>query len=158
MTCLLFGYECGGMTRGNQMSLWYDNEKEELLLGDQGYVRGDGENAFYSRIYDYRDGEFLDRASFSWIQQSADHYTEEELLENAELYYDERDRPYTRETISNVGYITEHSVNGELVTEEHYQEVYIVEAAKKARSCDREITNSFLWLSCNTHQHLAMNA
>lgn len=120
VVCLFSGYECGGTAGGNYMSLWYDNEKEELLLGEQGYTEG---FEVSRHIYDYRGGEILERVSLGWITQGAGNYTEEELLENAELYYDERDQPYTRETISNVGYITEYSVNGELVTQEQYQEI-----------------------------------
>lgn len=121
--CLLSGYECGGTGGGNYVCLWYDNEKEELLLGEHGYVGGFGGSASYRSIYDYADGAITARVSFDWIGQNAGNYSEETLIDNAELYYDEREQPYTRETIQHAIYIEEYSVNGELTTIKRYNEV-----------------------------------
>ena len=122
--CLLSGYENGGTSGGNYVCLWYDNEKEELLLGEYGHVGGFGGDAVYRSIYDYADGAISERVSLEWIGQSARNYSQEELIDNAEWYYDEREEPYTRETILYAAYIEEYSVNGELTTREQYNKVW----------------------------------
>ncbi|MDE7223256.1 MAG: WG repeat-containing protein [Acetatifactor sp.] len=121
--CLLSGYECGGTAGGNYVCLWYDNEEEKLLLGDFCHTGGFGGYAESCGIYDYADGQISARVSLEWISQGSYGYSEEELLENAELYYDGSGQPYTRETILDAGVIEEYSVNGELTTMERYQEV-----------------------------------
>lgn len=121
--CLLSGYECGGTSGGNYMCLWYDNQEEKLLLGESGYAGGFGEIASYGSIYDYADGTAAARVSLEWIEQGSGNYSEEELLENAELYYDGHGQPYTEESILDAESIEEYSVDGELTTAERYLEV-----------------------------------
>lgn len=50
-------------------------------------------------------------------------YSEEELLENASLFYDEDNVPHTKETVLKAWDVTEYQVDGERTTLEHYREV-----------------------------------
>lgn len=53
-------------------------------------------------------------------RQTAGNYDEEELLDNAELFYDEGDKPYTREEILEAEYVTEYTVCGKQASVEAY--------------------------------------
>lgn len=121
--CLLEGYECGGTSGGDEVCFWYDTEEEQLLLGTSGYAGGFGGHAVYGSVYDYEDGEISLRVSFEWISEGIGSYNIEYYLEDAELYYDLDDQPYTRETILDAAVATGYYIDGELTTIEHYREV-----------------------------------
>lgn len=123
VVCLLSGYECGGSLGGNYMCLWYDTEEEKLLLGDWIHVGGFGGSSGGGSLYDYVGGEVSPRVSFLHISQTARNHDREELLENAGLYYDGKERPYTAETILDADAVSEYYVNGELTRIERYREV-----------------------------------
>ncbi len=61
--------------------------------------------------------------SFLCCHQYASNYSEETLLQNAELFYDENGSPYTEENILEAEYIVEYIVNEERVSVEEYNAV-----------------------------------
>ncbi|MGN1147244.1 MAG: WG repeat-containing protein [Lachnospiraceae bacterium] len=117
---LVSGYECGGSLRGDYVCLWYDRENEEVLLGRAGAWGGFGGSAYEREVFTYDGKELLTEISFETVWQTAGNYTEEELLTNAELFYDGMNEPYTKETIVEAETVTEYSVNGVQTTVEDY--------------------------------------
>lgn len=117
---LVTGYECGGSGRGDYVCLWYDKETESVMLGTDGSAGGFMGYAYGGEVYRYQAGEAVLACSFQCVDQYAGNYSEEELLENAGLFYDEEGTPYTRETILTADVVTEYSVNGAQTEVEAY--------------------------------------
>lgn len=118
---LVTGYECGGSMRGDYVCLWYDKETKEVMPGTYGFWGGFGGEAYGGEIYRYKAGEAESVCSFLFTGQVAANYSEEELLENAGLFYDVEDNPFTEETILDAGAVIEYSVNGVQTTVEAYE-------------------------------------
>lgn len=120
---LISGYECGGSLGGDYVCFLYDREEDTWKPGTWGNWGGFGGYSGGGHVYALREGRAVEENSFSHCNQTTGNYDEEELLENAELFYDEEDRPFTRETILEAGNVTEYSVCGTQVSVEEYQTV-----------------------------------
>lgn len=115
------GYECGGSARGDYVSLYKHIETGETYVGLSGAAGGFGGFSNYDNVCQFKDGKAECVVSWEWIGQNASNYNEDELLEDAQLFYD-GDMPYTKETIVDAEYIDEYNVNGQRVTIEVYEE------------------------------------
>ena len=120
---LISGYECGGSLMGDYVCFSYDREEDTWKPGTWGNWGGFGGHSGGGHVYTLQEGRAVEENSFLCCDQTARNYDEEELLENAELFYDGGDRPFTRETILEAGYVTEYSVCGVQVSVEEYQAV-----------------------------------
>ena len=121
--CLVSGYECGGSLRGDYVCFWRDKESGEILIGYQGAAGGFGGFSNYSDIYGYQNGAASEKLSYVWIGQTTDNYSQEELLENASMFYDDNDVPYTKETIQETETVNEYLVNDERVSIDIYENI-----------------------------------
>lgn len=108
---LVTGCECGGSLQGDYVCLWYDKEEDDVLLGRSGTWGGFGGTANERQVYVYDKGALSTEISFGMIYQFAGNYSEEELLAHAELFYNEKDEPYTKETILDAEEVMKYSVN-----------------------------------------------
>lgn len=120
---LISGYECGGSLMGDYVCFLYDREEDTWKPGTWGNWGGFGGSSGGGHVYALQEGRAVEENSFLRCNQTARNYDEEELLENAELFYDGEDRPFTRETILEAGYVTEYSVCGIQVSAKEYQAV-----------------------------------
>lgn len=120
---LISGYECGGSLMGDCVCFLYDREEEIWKPGIWGSWGGFGGHAGSESVYTLQEGQAVEETSFQRCNQTAKNYDEEELLENAELFYDGEDRPFTRETILEAGNVTEYSVGGRQVSLTEYRSV-----------------------------------
>lgn len=121
LQCLVSGEECGGSLRGDYVCFFKDMESGKNLIGNQGSAGGFGGIATYGRIYDYETGNANLIFSYEWIMQSAGNYAEEDLYNNAHLFYDENDNPYTQDAIWDAETVREYLVNEERVSKEIYE-------------------------------------
>lgn len=125
VTQLLGEFECGGSMRGNYVCFAYDREQERWKLGVRGSMGGFGGGFLTTReVYALQDGEAVREISCNDYEHSRYDYEEEELLENAELFYSvhvAEDNPYTAETILNAEYVREYLVDDKRVTAEEYR-------------------------------------
>lgn len=121
LQCLLTGYECGGSARGDYVCLWKDMTTGEEYIGTRGFAGGFGGYASWGNVYDYQHGNLSQVVSFDWVGQNAGNYTDETLLDNAHLFYDDNDIPYTQETILTVDCVNEYLVNNKQTTLEEYK-------------------------------------
>lgn len=118
---LLVGSECGGTAGGEQVCFAYDREEDTWKPGVRGGYGGFGGYAFVGEVYVLQEGEAAREVSFSCCEQSMMNYEEEELLDNAGLFYDYEDVPYTEETIMEAAYVTEYSIDDRQVPVERYR-------------------------------------
>lgn len=116
------GYECGGSARGDYVCLYKHIETGETFVGVSGAFGGFGGYSNCDSVCQFKDGKAECVASWEWIGQDASNYSEDELIEDAELFYDEDGIPYTKETIVDEEYIEEYNVNGQRVAKEVYDE------------------------------------
>ena len=73
-------------------------------------------------MYALQDGEAVREVSFNIYSHSRYDYEEEELLENAGVFYDDEDNPYTAETILEcTDNVTEYLIDDKWVTVEEYR-------------------------------------
>lgn len=120
---LVSGYECGGSMRGDYVCLWKDSENGRTMIGTSGAVGGFGGYSTYSTIYSYNAGNTEEVLSYTWIGNVGTWYFEEEdLLENAHLFYDAYDLPLTPDTILEEESLNEYTVNEIRVPIEEYRE------------------------------------
>lgn len=124
LSILLKAHESGGSARGDRVCFWYDKETDEALSGIAGAAGGFMGFSNWKTIYETSGNEFHMRESICWTGQASSNYTEEELLENAENFFDEEDRPFTKETILESEAVNEYEVNGQKVTPEMYMDYY----------------------------------
>lgn len=124
LQCLLTGYECGGSARGDYVCLWKEVTTGEEYLGTRGFAGGFGGYASWGNICEYNNGVLNTLCSFDWVGQTTGNYSDEELLNNPHLFYDDNDTPYTKETILTTDSVNEYLVNGEQTTLEEYQKYY----------------------------------
>lgn len=120
---LTSGYECGGSLRGNYVCFAYDREEDIWKPGTWGNWGGFGGYSGGGHVYTLQDGQTVEEISFLRCQQTARNYDEGELLENAELFYDGEDKPFTEKEILEAEYVTEYTVCGKQVSVEEYQAV-----------------------------------
>lgn len=121
---LLGGYECGGSMRGDYVCFAYDREQDRWKPGVWGSMGGFGGFLTSREVYTLQDGEAAQEVSFCYYNHDRYEIDEEELLENAHLFYDFEDRPYTPETVlelEDTDNVTEYSVDGIRVTVEEYR-------------------------------------
>lgn len=131
---LLKGYESGGSGIGDRVCFWSDTETGEILLGARGAVGGFIGSAAYMSVFEVQENEVKVRDDLYSVSQSSGNYTEKELLENVDHFFDEDDMPYTEETILEGTVVQEYEVNGKNVApevyrdcREKYREVHILE-------------------------------
>lgn len=117
---IITGYECGGSMRGDYVCLWRDNEKGDVLIGIRGTLGGFGGYANYGYIYKYEDYTAECIASYDYVSQNINNYSEEELKDNPELFYDMQGVPCTEDNIYENEYLDAYYFNDELVTAEEY--------------------------------------
>lgn len=113
--------ECGGSARGDRVCFWLNRETKEILPGTTGAAGGFMGFSSWRTIYAGKGDSFIMREKLSWIGQARSNYNDEELLENAELFFDGDDMPFTRETILEAEAVDEYEINGERVTPEEYR-------------------------------------
>ena len=119
---ILTGNECGGSARGDYVCFWRDTETAAILPGTYGGAGGFGGNSSYGSIYDYKNGTLQNERSFHGISWFSISYSEEELLQDAHLFYDDENIPYTQENILSAETINEYLINDERVTCEEYEQ------------------------------------
>ena len=120
---VLSGNECGGSARGDYVCLWRNVESGEILLGTHGGAGGFGGHSSYGSVYDSENGVLQNERSFHWIGWFDSYYTEEELLQDAHLFYDDENVPYTKESILAAETINEYLINDQRVTYEEYNQL-----------------------------------
>lgn len=123
MEQLAAGYECGGSLRGDHICFWYDKEESRMKPGVYGSWGGFGGYASGGTVYELQSEGAEVTASWFCVGQTSGNYDREQLLESAELFYDDYDNPYTGENILEAEYIAEYEVNGERTTIERYEEI-----------------------------------
>lgn len=122
VTQLLGEYECGGSMRGDYVCFVYDREQERWKPGVKGSLGGFGGFLTNMEVYALQDGEAVREVSFNIYSHSRYDYEEEELLENAGVFYDDEDNPYTAETILEcTDNVTEYLIDDKWVTVEEYR-------------------------------------
>lgn len=119
---VLAGNECGGSARGDYVCFWRNVESGETLLGTHGDAGGFGGFSNYGSVYDYENGALQNERSFHWIGWFSIYYSEEELLQDAHLFYNDENVPYTKESILTAETINEYLVNDLRVTCEEYNQ------------------------------------
>lgn len=112
--------ECGGSIGGDRLCFWYDTQEGVLKAGTGGRGGGFGGSSSSGDVYQLKNGEMVLENSFLCCHQYASIYSEETLLQNAGLFYDEGGSPYTEENILEAEYIVEYIVNEERVSVEEY--------------------------------------
>lgn len=122
LRCLVRGEECGGSARGDYVCFWRDVQSGEILIGNQGTAGGFGGYAGYSRIYEHEDGKATIVFYYEWIRQSTGNYTELDLYNNAYLFYDDNDMPYTQDSIQEAESVNEYIVKEDRVSIEDYED------------------------------------
>lgn len=123
MEQLAAGYECGGSSRGDHICFWYDKAESGIRLGMSGATGGFGGFAYGGTVYELQSEGAEVSTSWLCVSQTSGNYDREELLESAELFYDDYGNAYTGETIPEAEYVTEYEVNGERTTIERYEEI-----------------------------------
>lgn len=121
VTEILSASECGGSSGGNYICFYTDTETDEVMIGTYGHAGGFGGRAIDGMVYQYQDGNVEEIFSYMCIEQTPYNYEEEELMQNACLFYGEDGEPCMPETILDEEYITEYIINGKTVTKEEYE-------------------------------------
>lgn len=119
---LAAGSECGGSMRGDHICFWYDRKGSRRMLGIRGAWGGFGGYAYSGDVYELRSQGAELTASYSSVTQTSGNYSMEELEEDAGLFYDDKGRTYTAESIRDASSVTEYEVNGERTTQERFAE------------------------------------
>lgn len=118
---LVTGNECGGTARGDYVCFWRNQENGEILIGYRGAAGGFGGYANYGAAYHYEAEEQQKVYSYHRIWQDIGNYKQEDLLEDAQLFYDDNDIPYTKNTIQDAESVNEYLLNDKRVTVEEYE-------------------------------------
>lgn len=119
---LVSGYECGGSMGGDYVNLWFDREEEDVKIGISSSAGGFGGRASGLEIYSYKKGIVETINDFHTVTQETDLFLGQELLENPELFFDERGNPYTKDTVLEAEYVSEYRINEEQTTPGQYYE------------------------------------
>lgn len=111
--------------QGEHVCFLYDKEEGRRRLGYGGdiYNGYGGYCGHQKRILNLTQEGMEVSESCLYITCDAEDYPLEELLENAALFYDEYNEPYTEESVLEAWDVTEYQVDGVRTTLEHYGEV-----------------------------------
>ncbi len=120
---MLTGYECGGSAGGDYVCLYKDNKTSKIVIGTFNHAGGFGGHAAGGTFYEYKNGKGYKIASRMWINQTTGNYNKNDLLENANLFYNDQGVPFTKDTIENEGSVTEYLVNDNRVTMDEYDNI-----------------------------------
>lgn len=120
---LVTGYECGGTLGGDLVRIFKDTETNKLLVGSVNHAGGFMGNASGCDIYDYQNKKTKKIASYECITQSTENYKKSDLMKQAELFYDDNDKPYNKDTVLQADTVTEYQVNGKQVTRAEYNKI-----------------------------------
>lgn len=113
---------CEGSMAGDGLCFWYDTEEGAMKPGTGFSTRGFGGFLSRGEIYRLKDEEVLLENSFKHFIQPASNYSEEILLEDAELFYGwEGIKAYSKETILEADSVEEYLVNDKRVSWEDYE-------------------------------------
>lgn len=118
---LLDGYTGSGTLKGDQVRFLFDKEEGAWKVGTMGSWGGFGGYAYGGDVYILRDGRAEVEISFMSYNQTTGNYGDDELLEDAELFYDQEDTPYTQDTILEAGYVREYLIEGQRVPVEEFR-------------------------------------
>lgn len=119
---LVSGERFGGSHREARVYFRFDNAEDVWKMSVSGTFGGFGGYADHCEIYRLENGQAVREISLKYFFQVAGNYGREDRLENAGLFYDEEDRPYTEETILQAEYLTEYLLDGRRVSAEEYYE------------------------------------
>ncbi len=114
--------ECGGSMGGDKLCFWYDTKDGRLKPGTSGNEGGFGGSMSGGDVYELKQGKMVLENSFANYYQDVLNYSEETLLENAELFYNPEGGTYTEETILEAEAVTEYEVNEKRVSRQEYEE------------------------------------
>ncbi len=120
---LLTGYECGGSSGGDYVCLYKDIKTLKVIIGTFSHAGGFGGNAIGGTFYDFKSGKAYNIASSMRISQKVVNFKENDLLNNANLLYDDQGIPIAEGEIKPEDYITEYLVNGKRVTVDEYDNI-----------------------------------
>lgn len=112
--------ECGGSMRGNYAQLYLEKESGKIILGTKGLYGGFGG---YASDYEFYNNENIYLYMSCISQDSRDFYWgggEEFILENAHLFYDDDGNPLNKDNILEIEYMTQYSINKEIVSKEDF--------------------------------------
>lgn len=122
LQCLVRGEECGGSARGDYVCFWRDVQSGEILIGNRGNAGGFGGYAVYGSIYKYEEGNAAIIFDYEWIRQDRENYSGQDLYNNAHLFYDDNEVPYTQESIQEAESVNEYTVKEDRVSIEDYED------------------------------------
>jgi hypothetical protein len=120
---LLTGYECGGSMGGNYVCLYKDNKTSKIVIGTFSHAGGFGGYAAGGTYYNYKNGKAYKITSRMWIGQTVKNYKKNDLLKNANLFYNDQQVPFTKDTIKHADAVIEYSVNDKQVTVDEYDAI-----------------------------------
>ena len=118
---LIDGHTNDGTMGGDEVRFLFDKEEGVWKVGTMGSLGGFGGYAYDGKVYTLRDGRAVPEISFMSYNQTAGNYNEDELLENAELFYDQNDTPHTQDTILEAGYVREYLIEDQRVPVEEFR-------------------------------------
>lgn len=107
---------------GDKLCFWYDTKDGRLKPGTSGNEGGFGGSMSGGDVYELKQGKMVLENSFANYYQDVLNYSEETLLENAELFYNPEGGTYTEETILEAEAVTEYEVNEKRVSRQEYEE------------------------------------
>lgn len=111
-----------GSMAGDGLCFWYDTEEGVLKPGTGFSTRDFGGFLSSGEIYRLKGKEVLLENSFKHFTQPASNYSEETLLDDAELFYGwEGTKAYSKETILGADSVEEYLVNDKRVSREDYE-------------------------------------
>ncbi len=113
---LISGSESGGSMGGDYVCLYKDNMTSKIIIARNSHAGGFGGNAYGREFYDIVNGKAQKITSYLQVSQITGNYDESYLLENAQLFYDDNDLPYTQETIKDAKYVREYDVDDNQTT------------------------------------------
>jgi len=123
LNTIVTGYECGGTLGGNSVSFFKDADTSEMMIGTSNHYGGFGGFAGGCDVYSYQNGKANKITSYSWVSQKAGNYDENDLLKNADLFYDGNGNPYSEDNILQASSVAEYTIDDERVTAEAYNNV-----------------------------------
>lgn len=115
--------ESGGSMGGDKTCLWYDAKEGVLKPGTTWRMGGFGGAANGAVVYELKQGNGVLENAFDCCRQSVTNYSEETLLGNAELFYDDDGNTFAKENILEAESVVEYTVNEKQVTVEEYRAV-----------------------------------
>jgi len=114
--------ELNNIQGGDYVCLYKDNKTSKILIGTFSHAGGFGGHAAGGTFYDYKNGKTHKIASRLWINQTAKNYKPNELLKNANLFYNDQEVPFTKDTIKQADSVTGYLINDKQVTVDEYDD------------------------------------